>query len=320
MIKENKDHLDFSAMLIMLVLTSLWGFNYIAMKYSNQGLAPIFTSALRSIIASICGMIYCLSKREKPFHTDIMLFHGFIVGLLFGLEFACIYVGLLYTDAARSIIFVNTSPFIVALGAHFLLKGDRLTAVKMAGLLLAFTGILIIFGGRPTTAKPSMLLGDLLQLFAAFLWGGTTLYIKRFMAEKVHPIHTFLYQLVFSIPVLLGLSLLLEPHWIRRIDSMMMISVFYQSVIVGFFSLLIWFSLIHQYPVGRLSAFTFFGPVFGVLFGVLLLGEEFTFSLMIGLPMVCLGIFLVNWKTSTHVPQQANLRAKSLRLDKSHHS
>ncbi len=298
-IKEGKDYLDLKAILVMLVLTGLWGFNYVAVKYSNEGLAPIFTSALRSIIASICGIIYCVSKKEKLFHTDIRLFHGFMVGLLFALEFACIYVGLLHTDAARSIIFVNTSPFIVALGAHFLLKGDRLTVNKIVGLVLAFAGVLIVFGGRPAAAKPSMFLGDVLELLAAFFWGATTLYIKRFLAEEVKPIHTFLYQLVFSAPILFALSLFIEPCWIREINRVVLYSLFYQSVISGFFSLLIWFQLIHQYPVGRLSAFTFFGPIFGVLFGTVFLGEEFTFSLIIGLPMVCLGIFLVNWRKST---------------------
>jgi len=57
-----------------------------------------------------------------------------------------------------------------------------------------------------------------------------------------------------------------------------------------------------EYPdlkaiVSRLSAFLFFTPIFGVLFGTFFLSEEFTASLMIGLPLVCLGIFLVNWKT-----------------------
>jgi drug/metabolite transporter (DMT)-like permease len=49
--KESKDYLDPKAILVMLVLTGLWGFNYVAVKYSNEGLAPTFTSALRSIIA-----------------------------------------------------------------------------------------------------------------------------------------------------------------------------------------------------------------------------------------------------------------------------
>jgi drug/metabolite transporter (DMT)-like permease len=293
---ESKDYLDFPAVVILVTVTMLWGLNYPAIKYSNQGVSPVFASTLRSIIASICGLIYCLRKEEKLFHTDVRLFHGVIVGLLFGSEFACIYIGLLYTDAARSVLFVYLSPFVVAIGAHFFLKGDRLNLLKILGLTLAFTGIFIVFGGRPKTAKANMVWGDLLQITAAILWGATTLYIKKFMADRVEPIHTFLYQLFFSIPILLLVSIILEPRWFYKIDPYIVASLFYQSVIIAFITYLIWFKLIHHYSVSRLSAFTFFTPIFGVLFGVLFLREELTVSLMIGLPMVSMGIFLVNWR------------------------
>jgi len=285
---------------ILLVLTLIWGLNYPLIKYTSQGISPVFAAAIRSSIASLCGIVYCLWKGHKLFHTDIMLFHGLMVGLLFGVEFACIYLGLLYTDAARSAIFVYLSPFVTAIGAHFLLRGDRLNLPKLLGLILAFGGVLSVFSGRPKRAAAAMLLGDLLEVMAAFLWGATTLYIKKFMAQKIHPINTFLYQLFFSIPVLFFLSYLLEPRWVYRVDLSIVASLFYQSIIYGFFSLFIWFKLIHDYPVSRLSAFTFFTPVFGVLSGLLFLGEELTVSLMIGLPLVCLGIFLVNWR-----PRQA---------------
>jgi len=296
--QSSKDYLDFKAVAAIVILTLLWGVNYPAIKISNQGVSPIFASTLRSLVASICGIIYCLRNEEKLFHKNIMLFHGFMVGLLFGLEFACIYFGLLYTDAARSVVFVYLSPFVVAVGAHFFLSGDRLSFLKVIGLLLAFSGVVIVFQGRPTTAKPTMLFGDTLQILAAVLWGATTLYIKRFMAQKVHPINTFLYQLVFSIPILLVVSLILEPRWITKIDLSIVLSLFYQSVIVAFASYFVWFKLIHEYAVSRLSAFTFFTPIFGVLFGILFVGEELTLSLMVGLPLVCLGIFFVNWRTS----------------------
>ena len=296
---ESKDYLDLKAILILLTLTLLWGFNYPAIKYSNQGISPVFASTLRSIVASICGVIYCIRKKEKLFHTDIRLFHGFMVGLLFGLEFACIYFGMLYTDAARSVVFVYLSPFVVAVGAHFFLKGDRLTLLKIVGLVLAFTGIFIVFGGRPRTAKETMFIGDVLEIMAAILWGATTLYIKKFMAEKVHPIHTFLYQLFFSIPILFIVSLILEPKWIYRMDAYILASLLYQSLIVAFISYFLWFKLIHEYSVSRLSAFTFFTPIFGVVFGILFLSEEFTVSLMMGLPMVSFGIFFVNWRRKT---------------------
>jgi drug/metabolite transporter (DMT)-like permease len=225
-----------------------------------------------------------------------MLFHGIIVGLLFGLEFACIYFGMLYTDAARSVIFVYLSPFVVAVGAHFFLKGDRLTFLKVLGLLVAFTGIVFVFYGKPKTAKATMLIGDLLEITAALLWGTTTLYVKRYMAEKVHPINTFLYQLFFSIPILFILSCILEQKWIYKIDLYIVGSIIYQSVIVAFMSYFIWFKLIHSYSVSRLSAFTFFTPAFGVLFGILFLNEELTASIMVGLPLVSIGIFFVNWR------------------------
>ena len=296
---ESKDYLNLKAILAILILTLLWGFNYSAIKFSNEGISPVFASAIRSLIASICGAIYCLRKGEKLFHTDIRLFHGIVVGLLFGVEFACIYFGMLYTDSARSVVFVYLSPFVVAVGAHFFLKGDRLTLLKTLGLMTAFVGILFVFYGKPKTAKPNMLIGDLLEIAAGVIWGATTLYIKRFMAGKVQPIHTFLYQLFFSIPILFGVSLILEPNWIYRIDPLILTSIFYQSVIVAFISYFIWFKLIHQYSVSRLSAFTFFTPIFGVLSGILFLGEEFTFSLMVGLPMVSVGIFVVNWREKT---------------------
>ncbi len=296
MTTEPRGHLDPRAIVTMIILTLVWGFNMTTIKFCNQGISPVFASALRSLVASICGAIYCLQKGHKLFHTDIMLFHGFMAGLLFGLEFACIYFGMLYTDAARSVIFLNLSPFVVAVGAHFFLKGERLTFLKSLGLVLAFTGIFVVFRGRPKTAKETMFIGDLLEITAAFLWGATTLYIKKFIAGRIDPINTFLYQLFFSIPILLIVSLILEPHWIYKMDLYIFGAIFYQSIIVAFISYFIWFKLIHRYPVSKLSAFSFFTPIFGVLFSSLLLKEEFTVSLLLGLPMVSIGIFFVNWR------------------------
>jgi drug/metabolite transporter (DMT)-like permease len=157
-------------------------------------------------------------------------------------------------------------------------------------------GVLLVFQGRPVSAKPTMFFGDILAVIGALLWAATTLYIKRFMAGNVQPINTFLYQLVFSIPILFVVSLILEPRWIVHLTPSIAGCILFQSVIVAFITYFIWFKLIHGYSVSRLSAFTFLTPIFGVLAGVIILGEEFTGSLMAGLPLVCMGIFLVNWK------------------------
>ena len=289
-----KDHIDSKGFITLLVLTLLWGLNYPAMKFSSTGLSPVFTTFLRSCIASGCGIIYCIIIKQPLFHRGVTLFHGAVVGVLFGLEFVCIYFGLLYTDAARAAIFVYLAPFVVALGAHFFLK-ERVTLLKFVGLVLAFSGAYMVFKDKPSTGAKAMLFGDILEIAAAVFWGATTLYIKKYLAQKVHPINTFLYQLVFSIPIMLLCAWLLEDEWIHAVDIYITASVIYQSVIVAFASYLVWFILIHEYPVAKLSVFTFLTPIFGVIFGAVILKEKLTTGLIIGLAFVCIGIYCNNY-------------------------
>jgi drug/metabolite transporter (DMT)-like permease len=290
-----KDYIDMKGFSILLLLTLLWGLNYPAIKISNVGFSPVFNGFLRSVIASALGIIYCIRIKQPLFHRDIRLFHGAVVGLLFGLEFVCIYLGLKYTDAARAVILVNFSPFVVTLGA-FLILGEKLNPGKIIGLLLGFGGAYLVFHGKPKEWNPSMLFGDILELTAAFLWGATTLYIKKYLAARVHPIHTFLYQLVFSVPVLFICAIFLDPKWILDVNTAAVTALLYASVIVAFASYLTWFKLIHAYPVSQLAVFTFLSPVFGVAAGVIFLGEQLTWGLVLGLVSVSLGIFVTNYR------------------------
>lgn len=290
-----KDNIDLKGFAVIVVLAILWGINYPAIKISNTGLSPVFTTFLRSLIASFLGIIYCIIIKQPLFHKGILLFHGFVIGMLFGLEFACLYLGMLYTDAARAAVFVYFAPFVVALGAHFFLR-ERLNSLKIFGLFLAFTGVFLVFKDKPSQKSGNlMLLGDILEISAAVFWGATTLYIKKYLARSVHPINTFLYQLVFSIPIILICAYIIEDKWIFNININVLASVAYQSIIIAFATYLIWFMLIHKYPVARLSVFTFLTPVFGVLFGVIVLGEKTTAGLILGLICVSIGIFCNNY-------------------------
>jgi len=85
---------------------------------------------------------------------------------------------------------------------------------------------------------------------------------QEYLAGRVHPIHTFLYQLVFSIPIIFLCMLLLENKWIINVNTASVIALLYASIIVAFASYLTWFKLIHTYPVSQLAVFHFPFPVF----------------------------------------------------------
>lgn len=287
---------------ILLLLALLWGANMALIKIGSREIAPLFMAGLRSLVASICLYIWMKAKGMTVFPSGIIVAHGIVIGLLFGIEFGLIYVGLEYTLASRTYVLLYCAPFFVAVGAHFFLKGDRLNYWKSAGLILAFTGVVLLFIHDLGTFSLKALPGDLMALAAGLMWGATTVYIKRFMAHRTEPLQTLFYQVLFSAPLLLVMSFSLEDPIISGFSPISAFSAFYQCIIIAFLSYLIWFELIHRYPVSLLHAFSFFTPVFGVLLsGVLILGEPIGPNMIGSLILVSLGMILVN-----HVSKEDN--------------
>jgi len=280
---------------VLLGLAMIWGANMAIIKIGARELAPLFMAGLRSLVASLCIYIWMKAKGITIFPSKSVLLHGIIIGLLFGSEFGFIYVGLGYTLASRTYILVYTAPFFVALEAHFFLKGDRLNPWKAAGLILAFAGVAALFMRDLGSLSLSALPGDLMVLAGGALWGSTTVYLKKYLSYQTVPLQTLFYQVLFSAPPLFLMSIIMEDPILSGFSLTTGFSVFYQCIIVAFLSYLLWFELIHRYPVSLLHAFSFFTPVFGVFIsGALILGETINPGLIVALTLVILGMVLVN--------------------------
>jgi drug/metabolite transporter (DMT)-like permease len=287
-------YLDLKAVAILLILCLLWGGNMAAIKFTLRGVEPVFAAGLRSFIASGLMLLWLAYRKKPVFPVSFKKIHALVIGFLFGIEFCFIYLAMRFTLAGRSYVFLYTAPFWVALGAHFLLKGDRLTWSRLGGLSLAFLGLVFVFSEGLFHYSSQVLFGDFLMLLAALGWASTTVYIKRFFTQDCTPFQTLLYQLLFSIPLLFLLSFILEKEPIHYMDLTVFLAMFYQTVIVAFLSYWAWFYLIHVYPVTTLSAFSFFTPIFGVFLSSLLLSEPLSLWLLMALGLVSLGIYFVN--------------------------
>jgi drug/metabolite transporter (DMT)-like permease len=284
-----------TASLILVMLCFLWGGNMVSVKISNQGIPPIAAATGRSIIAAALLWLYARSKGEKVLFPRGDLQHAAVIGILFGLEFILLYWGASFTDASRGIIFLYAQPFWTALGAHFLLPGDRLTPVKVAGLILAFAGLLSVYGARSTTLGPQHWLGDLMELGAGVSWALTTIYVKKILENRdLTHYQTLFAQFSFSIPLMAAAWLLFERSGALLLTPPVVGAFAYQCLLVAFFSYLFWFWMIHRFSVSRLAAFTFLAPLFGVILSGLVLRESIPLLLWIGLVLVAAGIYLVN--------------------------
>ena len=167
---EKRDHVDTLAVGMMLMLTFAWGFNQVLIKVSTEGYSPIFLTFARSTLAALVVFAWCHFRGIRLFEKDGTLIAGTIVGLLFGAEFALIFLGLDLTTAARGTLMINHHAVLGAARGPFLSRRGRSPRCAWAGVVLAFAGVALVFSDELSLPDRSALTGDLICLAAGMLW------------------------------------------------------------------------------------------------------------------------------------------------------
>ena len=282
------------ASLALVGLCSLWGLGQVAIKIGNTGISPVLHAGMRSAGAAVLVALGCRHRGSTLLRRDGTAGPGVAAGALFALEFLLLYWGLQFTTAARSVVFLNTSPFFVALGAHMVIANDRLTFTRTIGLVLAFVGVAIAFSDGLREPTPHMLIGDAMALAAACAWGATTVLVKATKLSKIEPERTLMYQLAISAVALIAASLALGERGVFAATPVVLGALAYQTIIVAFASYIAWFWYIKHYAASRVSSFVFLTPVFGVIAGAWILDEPITSRLVVALVLVAAGIYITN--------------------------
>ncbi len=289
---DRRDAIDTAAVVFMLALTFSWGLNGVAAKLANVGFNPIFLTLARSAIGGLLVFLWCRYRGISLFASDGTLPAGLLAGILFGLEFVFIFGGLEYTTVARSSLMVNTMPFWVLIGAHFLL-GEQMSLAKFGGLALAFTGVVLVFSDKLSLPSPSAIIGDVMSLGGGMFWAATTLVIKRSRLAMASAEKTLLYQLSVSAVMTLPMLLVAGPVF-RDVSFVPIAALLFQAVYVVAVTYVLWFWLMRRYPAAGLSSFAFLTPVFGVLCGGLLLDEPLSIRIFLALALIGAGLIIVN--------------------------
>lgn len=276
---------------LMVLLCAIWGLQQVAVKVAAAGISPILQAGMRSAFAAVLVFAWAHWRGIALFSCDRSLKPGLLAGLLFGLEFVFIFVGLDHTTVSRMVVFLYTAPCFTVLGLHFFVPGERMAWRQWAGVLLAFAGLILAFIDK---AAGGSMLGDAFGVLAALFWAATTVLIRATALAKVTATKVLLYQLAVSAAFMFPLSWLVGERGIGVLSAPTLWAMAYQIVVVAFISYLAWFWLLTRYLAGRLLVFSFLTPLFGVWFGMLLMGDQPSLDFFAAAAMVVGGIVLVN--------------------------
>lgn len=287
--------LDATAIALMVLICLVWSVQQIGLKATGHLAAPVLQIGIRSVIAALCVWTLVRFRGERIAFSGGVAVTGAFVGLLFAFEFLLVGESIKHTSASHVVVFLYTAPIFAALGLHWKLPSERLAAGQWAGIALAAIGIAIAFiGNGPSTSGDlsSMLLGDLMALVAGAGWGATTIVIRCSRLSAVPAAHTLFYQLataglILTVAAVVSGQTLVVPTWSLGLN------LAFQSLVVCFFSFLVWFWMLTKYRASQLGVLSLMSPLFGVVLGVLLLGEPLSKEFVLGSSIVLAGIVIV---------------------------
>lgn len=278
--------------LLAAFLCSLFGANPVALKLSLVGIGVFTAAGLRFGIAAVVLLSWAARKGIPLAVSRKQATQLALLGVIIFAQISCFYYGQSKTTASHGVLIGNLLPFVVMIMAHFLLPNDRITPRKVIGLILGFSGILLLFADSSTLAVRS-LQGDLIILVAVAFWGCNVVYVKRITAG-FHPIQITVYPMVFAVPLYLACGYFWDGGMIRTLSPAIVGGILYQSLVTASFGFVMWNTLLQKYGASTLHAFVFIMPISGVSFSILLLGEPLTANLLGAIALVTSGLLVIN--------------------------
>ncbi|MCU0560106.1 MAG: DMT family transporter [Desulfobacterales bacterium] len=288
-------------------LCVLWGANTVAVKFSLSGFGPLTAAAVRFAVSTLILWGWALVSGQPLRPAPGALRPLLINSLLFTLQLTLIYVGFTMTHASRGALLTNLQPFFLLFLAHFFLAGDRITPLKLTGLVLGFSGAACVFLDAPGLAG-NFLAGDLLLLASTLVWACSAVYTKHLL-KRISSVQIVFYQLLFAVPLFAVGAPVWDAPMVSGVTLEIAAAIVFQGALATAFAFVAWTRLMAAHGAVALHSFVFLIPVSGVLLAGALLDEPISAMILLALALIVAGIVTV--QIGQHREMAALLHARS---------
>ena len=283
---------------LFLAMSVIWGVPYLLIKVAVGEVTPVMLVFARCVVGAALLLPWTIAKGQlRP-----ALRHWRALLLFTLLEMAGPWFLIAYAEGSLSSsltgLLVAGVPFVAALAARVAGEEERLTAIRILGMVIGVVGIAVLLGLDLSGAQLLPLLAIALVLIG---YATGPLVVTRALpdvpgvaASSVALLVTAVVYAPFALPQVGGLADVSAPAWLSLIALGMVCTAL---------ALALFFSLIREVGPQRALVITFVNPAVAVLLGVLLLDEPFTLGIALGLPLVLVGCVLATRRSAARRPE-----------------
>ena len=291
----------------LFLVAVIWALNFSIIKNSLLEIDPLSFNGLRFIfaVALIWGVLLWRKQQFTIPKKDWLPLIG--MGLLGNLVYQGLFIiGIDYTLSANAAVMLGTIPVWVAVFSHFF-NLERMNRYKTLGVLFAFGGIIFIIGGgaQEFSMTSNTFIGDVIIVLAAMVWGAYTILSKPFL-ERYTPIQFSAIMSTIGCVVLflIGLPSMVTVDW-STVSYPAYGGIIYSGLLAIGAAYVIWNYGLQTVGAVHTATYQNLVPVLGLLFGIVLLGEQLTWAQYFGSALVIGGIVLSRKKMKKPVAVEA---------------
>jgi drug/metabolite transporter (DMT)-like permease len=295
----------------ILTLGFLFGSGIVITRFGIGQFDPLAFATLRMGLAALIHLaVYMLSPQRK-FPTDRnFLMHAIIAGLIgTGLPTIALVIALQYQSSGITSLLITLNAVITPLIAHFLLRGERLTVIKILGAMIAFSGAAALLIRGETG------LGDFVHAdWHGYAWTSLivlglslgSIYSRRFL-RTADSFDAASIRMMISAVVFIPITWAVSGFDFSLVKPSGYLALLYTTILSTFFAFLLNFYIIKRFGAASVSQFSYVTPVVATILGAVLLSEIITPVMLMGMVMIFSGLALVTRQSNrpkSHPPSR----------------
>ena len=275
---------------LLIFLAMIWGSSFSNIKIATYSYEPITLALVRVIFACIPLMILCKLKKIKLEAFGKNWKSYALIGLCnIAIPFVLIAIGTGKINSYLAAILMSTTPLSGSILAHFFLKDEKFTLPKFLGVLIGFSGIILLFFDKIIINNDNYVYALITILGSTFycIGGLLTLRLKNKKNENVTT-STTLWSVIFLFPF----SLIIETPWNLNPSLGSTLSLLYLGVVATGLAWLIRFRILTVNGLVFQTQVAYLIPIFGIFFGYYFMDEIITWRVLLSLVIILLGIYI----------------------------
>ena len=272
----------------LFTLAAIWGGSFIFMRVLAPVLGPVSTAGLRVLIGGGVLLGWFRLRRFNPHWREHWRHYAIIGAVNSAVPFSLYAFAALHVPAGYSAILNSSAPLFGAVFAAWWLE-EPLHATKVAGLALGCAGVALVAWRGAGEFTPAVGWSVAACLTAAACYGLAGIYIRKFARQAPAAGIAGCSQVCAALLLLPGLALVPGPV---LVTPAFVVSLLGLGVACSGIAYLLYYRLMADLGPTRTLTVTFLLPVFGVIWGVLFLGEQITATTLAGGALILAGTYL----------------------------